>query len=148
LELATRGIASKFESTSICSRHYTNEIQVYEDPEPTADERVEELERENDFLRSKLATLERQLNTQSSPTRKPNPSRATAIRDSDFDIDHSILSSESSDLENMFQRVNAFKVAETYNSPSKPKAVTTSASAKKPRRVTARKRDLGPEEDL
>lgn len=128
LELATRG------------------IQIYEDPEPTRDERVEELERENDFLRSRLAALERQLNVQSSPTRKPK-SRTTAIRDSHLDYDSSILSNESSDLENMFQKVNTFKVTESYSSLSKPKA-SMASNIKKPRRVTARKKDLGPEEDL
>lgn len=58
-----------------------------------------------------------------------------------------LLSSDSSDLENMFQRVTAFKVAETYKSPVKPKAALVHG-ARNPRRVTSRKKDLGPEDDL
>jgi hypothetical protein len=56
---------------------YTKHNPVYEDPEPTRDERVDELERENDYLYSKIAALERQLNAQ-SPTHKPKV--APAIR--------------------------------------------------------------------
>ncbi|RAO64496.1 uncharacterized protein BHQ10_000508 [Talaromyces amestolkiae] len=121
-------------------------IQVYEDPEPTADERVDELERENDFLRSKLAALERQLNSRSSPTRKSKPRPAMSNNDAGNNQNH-LLSSDSSDLENMFQRVTAFKVAETYKSPVKPKAALVHG-ARNPRRVTSRKKDLGSEDDF
>lgn len=58
-----------------------------------------------------------------------------------------LLSSDSSDLENMFQRVTAFKVAETYKSPVKPKAALVHG-ARNMRRVSSRKKDLGPENDL
>uniref|UniRef100_A0A093VEM0 Kinesin-like motor protein 9 n=1 Tax=Talaromyces marneffei PM1 TaxID=1077442 RepID=A0A093VEM0_TALMA len=120
---------------------------VYEDPEPTADERVDELERENEFLRSRLAALERQLNARSSPTRKPKP-RRTTVRNSEAENHHNLLlSSDSSDFENMFQRVTAFKVAETYKSPIKPKAALVHG-ARNPRRMASRKKDLGPEDDL
>ena len=120
---------------------------VYEDPEPTVDERVDELQRENDFLKSRLAALERQLNTRSSPTRKPKP-RPTAMCNSETTKNQShLLSSDSSDLENMFQRVTAFKVAETYKSPVKPKAALVHG-ARNQRRVTSRKKDLGPEDDF
>ncbi|EED19884.1 kinesin family protein [Talaromyces stipitatus ATCC 10500] len=122
-------------------------IKIYEDPEPTADERVDELERENEYLRSKLAALERQLNTQTSPTRKPKP-RAAPVRSGGTGFGQRLVSGDSSsDLENMFQRVTAFKVAETYKSPVKPKAALVNG-ARNPRRVTSRKKDLGPEDDI
>lgn len=113
---------------------------------PTVDERVDELERENDFLRSRLAALERQLN-RSSPTRKPKPRPAAMCNNDAGNNKSHLLSSDSSDIENMFQRVTAFKVAETYKSPVKPKAALVHG-ARNPRRVTSRKRDLGPEDDL
>jgi hypothetical protein len=104
---------------------------------------VEELERENDYLYSKIAALERQLNAQ-SPTHKPKTT--PAIRESNGDF--SLLSNESSDLENILQKASTFKLAEEYQSTPKAMTVTTAASARKPRRVTARKKDLGPEDDL
>lgn len=110
------------------------------------DERVDELARENEFLRSRLAALERQLNSRSSPTRKPKPRPAAMSNDAGNNQSH-LLSSDGSDLENMFQRVTAFKVAETYKSPVKPKAALVHG-ARNPRRVTSRKKDLGPEDDL
>ncbi|CRG92582.1 Kinesin-like motor protein 9 [Talaromyces islandicus] len=118
-------------------------IKIYEDPEPTRDERVEELERENEYLYSKIAALERQLHAQ-SPTHKPKG--APAIRESNGDF--SLLSNESSDLENILQKASTFKRAEEYQSTPKARTACTAANPRKPRRVTARKKDLGPEGDL
>lgn len=128
-------------------RMSSSQSTVYEDPEPTADERVDELERENDFLRSRLAALERQLNSRSSPTRKSKPRPAVMSNNDAGNNQNHLLSSDSSDLENMFQRVTAFKVAETYKSPVKPKAALVHG-ARNPRRVTSRKKDLGPEDNF
>lgn len=122
---------------------HTKHDAVYEDPEPTRDERVDELERENEYLYSKIAALERQLHAQ-SPTHKPKT--APAIRESNGDF--SLLSNESSDLENVLQKASTFKLAEEYQSTPKAKTASTAASARKPRRITARKKDLGPEDDL
>lgn len=116
---------------------------VYEDPAPTVDERVDELERENEYLRSKLAAMERQLNAQSSPTRKP---RIQPVANQVNSSVYRLPRGGSSDVENMIERVTAFKVHETYKSPVKPKAALVSGwgSVRNSRRVTSRKKDLGP----
>lgn len=105
------------------------------------DERVVELERENDILRHRLAALEQEL-VCCSPTRKPK-AKQNLFSPRDSSLDGSVASRES-DLENIFQKVNTLKLTEDYQSPS----TTPKASAKKPRKLTARKRDLGPEEEL
>jgi hypothetical protein len=105
------------------------------------DEKVSELERENDILRHRLATMEQDLVCR-SPTRKPK-AKQNLFNTHDSSLDSS-LGGRESDLENIFQKVNTLKLAEDYQSPS----TTPKASAKKPRKLTARKRDLGPEEEL
>lgn len=144
LELASRDIESKLDSFhNVPTPSHTKDNSVYEDPEPTRDEQMDELQRENDYLYSKIAALERQLHAQ-SPTHKPKA--APAIWESNGEF--SLLSNESSDLENVLHKASTFKLAEEYQSSPKSKTATTAASARKPRRLTARKKDLGPEDDF
>lgn len=112
---------------------------VYEDPEPSADERIEELERENDMLRSKIAALERKLMTR-SPTKKPKPH---LFQNCDSTHDGSLISGES-DVENVYQKFSKLKLADSYQTPS----TAPKTPGKKMRKLTARRRDLGPEEEL
>jgi len=117
---------------------------VYEDPEPSTDERIEELERENDILRSKIEALERELMTR-SPTKKPK-SKQNLFPNRDSSLDSSSLIAGESDVENVFHKVGQLKLSDSYKSPSV--TPTPKAQGKKPRKLTARKRDLGPEEEL
>lgn len=105
-------------------------------------DRVEDLENENEQLRRRLAILEREMNSQ-SPTRKPrakhappSPSRTTANR----------LGRES-DIENALQRMNQLNLTDSMFSPPSP-TPKSSSPAKKTRKISTRKWDLAPESDI
>ncbi|KAJ5887811.1 hypothetical protein N7495_007852 [Penicillium taxi] len=110
-------------------------FNIYEDPEPSTSERIEELEDENDRLRSRLATLEREMNSQ-SPTRKPR-SHAPGPRSAN------ILGRES-DVQNAIQRMNQLRLTDTMFTTSSK----TPSPDKKPRKMATRKYDLGPENEI
>lgn len=114
---------------------------VFEDPEPSADERIEELERENDMLRSKIAALERKLMAR-SPTKKPKP-KPHLFQEHESTLEGSLISGES-DVENVYQKFSQLKLADSYQSSS----IAPKTPGKKIRKLTARRRDLGPEEEL
>ncbi|KAL2008360.1 hypothetical protein VTN00DRAFT_8342 [Thermoascus crustaceus] len=115
----------------------SREVRVYEDPEPSADERIEDLERENDQLRSKIAALERELNCR-SPTKKPKAKKdTTASRDSS--LDHGTLGRES-DIDSALRSMDYLKLADANAAPKPP--------VKKQRKMTTRKWDLGPEDEI
>lgn len=98
---------------------------------------MNELEFENDQLRSKIAALERELNCR-SPTKKPKPkSVLEPSRNSN------ILGRES-DIEIALQRMDQLKLADSMFSPAQP----TKSPARKPRKMATRKWDLAPEEDI
>ncbi|KAJ5846298.1 hypothetical protein N7534_009967 [Penicillium rubens] len=108
-------------------------FQIFEDSGPN--ERVEELEQENDQLRRKLAALERETHNQ-SPTRKHRPKNATPAR--------SNLLGRESDIENALQRMDQLKLADTMFAPPSPGA----PPMKRTRKMGTRKWDLAPEDQI
>jgi hypothetical protein len=111
-------------------------LPVFEDPEPTSDERVEELEHENEQLRRRLAALEREMSSQ-SPTRKPRSKHVPTSRSSN-------LLGRESDIENALRRMNQLNLADGMFTPSSP----TFSPGKKQRKLPTRKFDLGPESEI
>ncbi|KAF7180157.1 hypothetical protein CNMCM7691_009324 [Aspergillus felis] len=113
-------------------------FQVYEDPASATDQRVEELELENDQLRSRIAALERELMGR-SPTKK---SKSKNILESSHGSNH--LGRES-DIESALRRMDQLKLADSMFSPA---ASGSSSPGKKQRKMATRKWDLAPEEDI
>ncbi|KAJ5163560.1 uncharacterized protein N7500_005390 [Penicillium coprophilum] len=107
-------------------------FQIFEDS--GSNERVEELEQENDQLRRKLAALEREMHNQ-SPIRKHRSKNATPARAN--------LGRES-DIENALQRMDQLKLADTIFAPPSPGA----SPIKKTRKMGTRKWDLAPEDQI
>ena len=108
------------------------DLPVFEDS--GSNERVEELEQENDLLRRKLAALERDMHNQ-SPTRKQKPKPANPAR--------AHLGRES-DIENALQRMDQLKLADTMFAPPSP----GTSPIKKTRKMGTRKWDLAPEDQI
>ncbi|KAJ5410558.1 uncharacterized protein N7487_004917 [Penicillium crustosum] len=108
-------------------------FQIFEDS--GSNERVEELEQENEQLRHKLAALEREMHNQ-SPTRKHRTKNATPAR--------SNLLGRESDIENALQRMDQLKLADTMFAPPSPGA----SPIKKTRKMGTRKWDLAPEDQI
>ncbi|KAL4878681.1 P-loop containing nucleoside triphosphate hydrolase protein [Aspergillus karnatakaensis] len=114
-------------------------FQIHEDSQPS-DERVEDLEFENDQLRSKVTSLEREL-TSRSPTKKSKsknspltPSRNANMLGRESDIDLALRKMDQLKLtDGMFKGPHTF----TVDSPGK-----------KMRKMATRKWDLAPEEDI
>ncbi|KAL4817976.1 P-loop containing nucleoside triphosphate hydrolase protein [Aspergillus spinulosporus] len=112
-------------------------FQIHEDPQPSSDERVEELEFENDQLRSKIIALERELNCR-SPSKKSN-SKNAALETS---RNANILGRES-DIEVALRKMDQLKLADSmFKSPA------VNSPGKKQRKMATRKWDLAPEDDL
>ncbi|GAB1202076.1 hypothetical protein APSETT445_000687 [Aspergillus pseudonomiae] len=109
----------------------------FQDPEPSKDEKVEELEFEIDQLRSKVTSLERELMCR-SPTKKSKskntlePSRNSNILGRESDIDMAL------------QRMDQLKLADSMFSPAPP----ANSPGKRLRKMATRKWDFAPEEDI
>ncbi|KAE8145973.1 P-loop containing nucleoside triphosphate hydrolase protein [Aspergillus avenaceus] len=112
-------------------------FQVHPDPVPSSDERVHELEFENDQLRGKVASLERELMCR-SPTKKPKST--TTLETSR----NSNLLGRESDIDLALQRMDQIKLADSMFSPAPP----ASSPGKRQRKMATRKWDLAPEDDL
>jgi hypothetical protein len=98
---------------------------------------VEELEFENDRLRSKITALERELNCR-SPSKKSN-SKGAVLETS---RNANILGRES-DIEVALRKMDQLKLADSmFKSPA------VNSPGKKQRKMATRKWDLAPEEDL
>ncbi|CAI7597384.1 unnamed protein product [Penicillium glandicola] len=108
-------------------------FQIFEDS--GSNERVEELEQENEELRRKLAALEREMHNQ-SPTRKHRPKNATPARSNPL--------GRESDIENALQRMDQLKLADSMFAPPSPGA----SPIKKTRKMGTRKWDLAPEDQI
>ncbi|WEW54970.1 hypothetical protein PRK78_000397 [Emydomyces testavorans] len=124
-------------------------VKIHEDPEPPAEERITELERENDMLRSKIAALERDLLSR-SPTKKPASKSKKNTLPGCFDsLDYSFVSTES-DVENHSMAVANKKLEMLQldkNLTSTP-FISSSKSktpGRKMRTLTTRQLDFGPE---
>ncbi|KAG2014836.1 hypothetical protein GB937_006294 [Aspergillus fischeri] len=113
-------------------------FQVYEDPGSATDQRVEELELENDQLRSRIAALERELMGR-SPTKKP---KSKNVLEPSHGSNH--LGRES-DIESALRRMDQLKLADSMFSPA---ASGSSSPGKKHRKMATRKWDFAPEEDI
>ncbi|KAL4870946.1 hypothetical protein BDV12DRAFT_207137 [Aspergillus spectabilis] len=109
-------------------------FKIHEDP---SDERVEDLEFENDQLRSKVTSLEREL-TCRSPTKK-SKFKNTALEPS---RNANMLSRES-DIEVALRKMDQLKLADSMF-----KGSTVDSPGKKQRKMATRKWDLAPEEDI
>lgn len=110
-------------------------VLVYQDPEPSYDEGTEQLALENEQLRGRIAALERELMGR-SPTKK---SRSRSVLASS--CSSNTLGRES-DIEMALSRMDQLKLTDTVFSPP------SGATGKKQRKMTTRKWDLAPEEDL
>lgn len=97
---------------------------------------MEDLENENEQLRRRIAALEREMNSQ-SPTRKPRAKHASPNKPSN-------LLGRESDIENALQRMNQLHLTDSMFAPASP----TSSPGKKPRKISTRKWDLGPENEI
>ncbi|GAQ04202.1 kinesin-like motor protein 9 [Aspergillus lentulus] len=113
-------------------------FQVYEDPGSATDQRVEELELENDQLRSRIAALERELMGR-SPTKKPKSKNALEPSHGSNHL------GRESDIESALRRMDQLKLADSMFSPA---ASGCSSPGKKHRKMATRKWDLAPEEDI
>ncbi|PTU17612.1 hypothetical protein P175DRAFT_0504913 [Aspergillus ochraceoroseus IBT 24754] len=112
-------------------------FQIHEDPGPSSDERVEELEFENDQLRSKITSLERELACR-SPTKQSRSKNNTLGKSRNANI----LGRES-DIEVALRKMDQLKLADSmFNGPC------ADSPGKKQRKMATRKWDLAPEDDL
>nr|KMM72778.1 hypothetical protein CPAG_09070 [Coccidioides posadasii RMSCC 3488] len=96
-------------------------VEIHEDPEPSTEERVDELERENDMLRTRIAALERELLNR-SPTKKTTTTSKKNTIPGRFDsLDYSFLKADS-DTENgsltISKKLGRLRLGE--NLPSSP----------------------------
>lgn len=135
IELVSRGFNSKLILNAMHPYTELTYYSVYEDPEPSSNEKVEELEHENDQLRRRLAALEREMNSQ-SPTRKPRAKHTSPSKPSN-------LLGRESDIEHALQRMNQLHLTDSMFIPASP-----TSPGKKPRKVSTRKWDLAPESDI
>lgn len=110
-------------------------VLVYQDPEPSSDEGTEQLKLENEQLRGRIAALEREL-TGRSPTKKSRSRNVLASSCSSNTL------GRESDIEMALSRMDQLKLTDTMVSPQ------SGATGKKQRKMTTRKWDLAPEEDL
>ncbi|KAL4992572.1 P-loop containing nucleoside triphosphate hydrolase protein [Aspergillus falconensis] len=112
-------------------------FQIHEDSQPYSDGRVEDLEFENDQLRSKIVALERELNCR-SPSKK-SKSKKTALETS---RNTNILGRES-DIEVALRKMDQLKLADSMF-----KGPAINSPGKKQRKMATRKWDLAPEDDI
>ncbi|KAE8138427.1 P-loop containing nucleoside triphosphate hydrolase protein [Aspergillus pseudotamarii] len=112
-------------------------FQVHTDPEPSRDEKVEELEFEIDQLRSKVTSLERELMCRSPTKKSKSKNTLESSRNSN------ILGRES-DIDMALQRMDQLKLADSMFSPAPP----ANSPGKRLRKMATRKWDFAPEEDI
>ncbi|KAI9367257.1 P-loop containing nucleoside triphosphate hydrolase protein [Aspergillus egyptiacus] len=116
-------------------------FKIHEDPGPSSDERVEELEFENDQLRSRINALERELAC-TSPTKKSrSKNTAVALEPSR----NANLLGRDSDIDLALRKIDQLKLADSmFHGPP----ADSSPGKKKQRKMATRKWDLGPEDDI
>ena len=112
---------------------------VYEDPVPSSEDQISNLERENDFLRKRIASLEQELFSR-SPTKKAKSKKGTLP--GRFDSFGYSFASGESDVENTISKLDRLKLDQ--NLKTSP-ATTPKGLGKRQRKLTTRQRDLGPE---
>lgn len=113
----------------------TKGFQIYEDP-VDIDDRIPDLEAENERLRRQLESLEREINSR-SPTRsakKPSQMLSTPRKQ---------MSEADDDIGMTMFKLNAMNL-----SPKGPKSPVGKTPGKKIRKLTTRKWDLMDENDL
>ncbi|KMU71879.1 conserved hypothetical protein, variant [Coccidioides immitis RMSCC 3703] len=96
-------------------------VEIHEDPEPSTEERVDELERENDMLRTRIAALERELLNRSPTKKNTTTSKKNTIPGRFDSLDYSFLKADS-DTENssltISKKLGRLRLGE--NLPSSP----------------------------
>ncbi|KAL4945453.1 hypothetical protein BDV06DRAFT_230843 [Aspergillus oleicola] len=139
VELLSRGFQSRpnLAQTAFQTAQLTFSSLVHEDQ--SSDGRVGELEFENDQLRSKIISLERELNCR-SPSKK-SKSKNTTLETS---RNANTLGRES-DIDLALRKMDQLKLADSmFKSPSP----VADSPGKKQRKMATRKWDLAPEDDL
>ncbi|OJD18136.1 hypothetical protein AJ78_01802 [Emergomyces pasteurianus Ep9510] len=123
-------------------------VRIYEDPQTSSEDQVALLEQENDNLRMRIASLERELYSH-SPTKKATKSKKNIVPQPRQDsLDCSYASCES-DIENSLMKLQYLKLdSEVKRNPVSmpiPKKLTT---VRRQRMMTTRQRDFAPENVL
>ncbi|KAJ5492936.1 hypothetical protein N7539_001682 [Penicillium diatomitis] len=116
-------------------------FNIYEDPEPSANERIEDLENENEQLRRRLAAMEREMSSQ-SPTRKPRAKHAPSSPKGAIN-----RLGRGSEIDNAIQRVNQLNITDGMFSVPSP-VPKLASPGKKLRKISTRKWDLAPENEI
>lgn len=151
LDLLSRGVKSTCLNihSGLHVGLYTHLLHlVHEDAQSSEEERIIELERENEILRNKLANLERGLMS-SSPTKKPpikpvTKSKKNTIPGRFDSLDYSFVNTDS-DIENSaVKRLNKLQMDENIK-PSPLGLANVRTPGKKMRKLTTRQLDFGPE---
>jgi hypothetical protein len=141
-------------------------VHVFEDPQLTPSKRAEELERENEELRMKVKALEREIQGR-SPTRSPVkpkkwkpvpgggadenvPLTLIDLADSGDEGASIMLAGSVSSLQLGDRSMNANCGASSIRVDAPPRTEKTPmrSPSKKVRKLTTRKWDLGPEEEI
>lgn len=103
-------------------------------------ERVADLERENDSLRHKIELLERELYSR-SPSKSTTRSKRSAMPGRFDSLDYSFNRS-GSDIENVAGKLDRLQL---QSNPTPSPSNRMARSSGKPRKLTSRQWDLGPE---
>ncbi|PGH04968.1 hypothetical protein AJ79_06925 [Helicocarpus griseus UAMH5409] len=126
-------------------------VKVHEDPQSSAEDQMAELEQENETLRMKIASLERELHSRSPTKQSAKSKKNIAQQPSRHDsLDYSYASCDS-DVENSLMKLQHLRL----DSEAKPNPGSGSSpmskkltAAKKYRMMTTRQRDFAPESVL
>ncbi|KAI1926407.1 hypothetical protein LOZ60_003620 [Ophidiomyces ophidiicola] len=122
-------------------------VQIHEDPTPSTEEIIDDLERENEVLRNRIAALERALNA-SSPTKKPTTKTKKNTIPGRFDSsDYNFIHADDiaeRDTIAANKKLGTLRVDE--NSKPIPLALSKAkTTGRKMRKLTTRQLDFGPE---
>ncbi|KAL3482342.1 P-loop containing nucleoside triphosphate hydrolase protein [Aspergillus californicus] len=126
-------------------------FEIHEDPEPSTDERVEDLEFENGQLQSRITALEREM-TGKSPTKKPKSKNTTTATPAALTPSRNVnMLGRESDIDLALRKLDQLKLADnmfhSHGSASLPQ-VDSPGKKQRQRKMATRKWDLAPEEDI
>ncbi|EEQ84285.1 kinesin family protein [Blastomyces dermatitidis ER-3] len=123
-------------------------VRIHEDPQTSSEHRIIALERDNDNLRKRVASLERELHSR-SPTKKATKSKKNLMPQQRQDsLDYSYASCES-DVENSLMKLQYLKLdSDVKRSPGPISVSKKLTGGRRQRMMTARQRDFAPESVL
>ncbi|KLJ08392.1 hypothetical protein EMPG_16162 [Blastomyces silverae] len=125
-------------------------VRIHEDPQTSSEHRITALERENDNLQKRIASLERELHSR-SPTKKATKSKKNLMpqpQQRQDSLDYSYASCES-DVENSLMKLQYLKLdSDVKRSPGPMSMSKKLTGGRKQRMMTARQRDFAPESVL